>query len=219
MDRSLAEYANNLRKPQAAESYSTKYQRIWHKRMSDSREREVIQQALAMTGGPHTDVMDMPCGAGRLTDELLTQAQTVYACDYSEEQLKICRSRHPRDRVSTQRVNCFQLPFEDRRFDLCFSVRLSHHIGDRTDRERYLRELMRVSDGHVVATFFDTASLKNRFRELRRRFLFLSKRSKYTMAVTDLRKIAEEEGFELRGAIPISRVFSGHIYCVFKRVR
>ena len=217
MDDSLHRYAENRRKKDAAESYSTKYERYWHKRRSDARERAVIARALSLVAPPQR-ILDMPCGAGRLTEELLRfDTAEIHACDYSEEQLKICGERHKNSNVTCQRASCFELPFPDDHFDLSFSVRLSHHIGSREDRERYLVELLRVSRQNVVATFFDTHSFKNRLRELRRRVRATKKRSKFTMSRDELHQIATNHDWRVEAAIPISRLFSGHRYVVFSR--
>lgn len=218
MDPSLDRYAQNLRTRRAAESYSTKYERIWHKRISDRRERAVIARALALTGGPHPRVLDMPCGAGRLTGELLAHAEAITLCDFSEEQIAIARRRAEDAGLEPgiARANALSLPFADGAFDLVFSVRLSHHIGDAEDRRRYIRELLRVSRGFVVVTIFDEASIKSRLREMRRR-LGSAKRSKYTMGQGELAAIAEAAGFTIKAALPISRLMSGHRYMVFAR--
>lgn len=216
MDASMQRYADNLTTEKAAQSYSTKYQRIWHKRLSDRREREVIRAALAQTGGPHDRVLDMPCGAGRLTSELLPFGREFYGVDYSEAQLKICHGRYTDERLKVVQASCFELPFEDGFFDLVFSVRLSHHIGKPDQRARYLEELFRVSKSYVIATFFDEFSFKNRLREFRRKYLGSRKRGKFTMSMEQLTKIGAAANWEMLAAIPISRVASGHKYVVFE---
>lgn len=217
MDASMQRYADNLKTEKAAQSYSTKYQRIWHKRLSDRRERSVIQAALALTQGPHQRVLDMPCGAGRLTRELLSYGKEFYGVDYSAEQLKICKAQYPEENLQVVQGSCFELPFEDDFFDLAFSVRLSHHIGDADQRVRYLEELFRVSKRYVIATFFDELSFKNRLREFRRKFLGSRKRGKFTMSMEQLAKIAAASNWHMKAAIPISWLASGHKYVVFER--
>lgn len=218
MDSKMQRYAHNLQRKEAALSYSTKYEREWHKRLSDRRERQVIKQALSLIDEPIHKVLDMPCGAGRLTCELLGLNAEITAADYSEEQLKICRSRYEFEEVNIcVQANCFELPFGKNAFDLVFSVRLSHHIGDEEKRADYLEELFRVSHKFVIATFFDSHSLKNRVREFRRRFLGARKRSKFTLSLEQLKKIADSNGWDIRGAFSIAPLASGHKYVVFKK--
>jgi SAM-dependent methyltransferase len=112
--------------------------------------------------------------------------------------------------------DAFHLPFPDRSFDLVFSARLSHHIADGDLRARYLGEIMRVSRSWTIATVFDRDSLKNRLRELRRRFT--DKRPKHTLSREQVAAIATGAGFEIEAALPLSRLASGHVYYLFRRV-
>lgn len=219
MDKDLKRYADNLTKRSAAESYATKYQRYWHKRMSDNRERNVLQQALkvASQSGSMHNALDMPCGAGRLTCELFPHVTEIVGCDYSLEQMKICRETYQfEQKMSFVRGNALALPFANLSFDLVLSVRLSHHIGDDKDRRSYLAELMRVCANHVIVTIFDSNSLKNRLREWRRK-LYSKKRSKYTMSLDEVREVAKANDFELVANFPLARLFSGHQYLVLRR--
>lgn len=217
MDESLARYARVLTRASAAESYSTKYERIWHKRLSDRRERAVIARAIALAGPPFEGILDAPSGAGRLCPELVPHGGPITALDYSPEQLAIGRGRSPVP-LRSIRGNILALPFRAGSFELVFSARISHHIGSESDREAWLRELMRVSSRAVVATVFDRESLKNRLRELRRR-LGSGKRSKFTMSLSRVRELAAGAGFELVAAPAIAPLLSGHRYLVLSRTR
>ncbi len=216
MDPHLEGYARNLGRREAALSYSTKYERIWHKRISDRVERRVLAAAVAATSPPHRRVLDLPCGAGRLTRELARHGAEIWVGDWSLEQLRLCRLRAAAFAPRAVRADCFRLPFATECFDLVFSARLSHHIADDADRQRYLGELFRVSRRWVIATVFDAHSLKNRLRELSRR-LGSRKRRKFTMSLESLEAVAEANRYALCAAIPLSRLFSGHRYCVFER--
>ena len=133
------------------------------------------------------------------------------------EQLAIGRGRSPVP-LRSIRGNILALPFRAGSFELVFSARISHHIGSESDREAWLRELMRVSSRAVVATVFDRESLKNRLRELRRR-LGSGKRSKFTMSLSRVRELAAGAGFELVAAPAIAPLLSGHRYLVLSRTR
>ncbi|MEZ6185920.1 MAG: class I SAM-dependent methyltransferase [Planctomycetota bacterium] len=212
-DELLEQYANSRRQHERAVSYATKYDRQFHKRVSSHFERRAIRRALERTGVTQGTILDMPCGAGRLGPEIEPFAKTLISGDYSREMLYRLREANPQGRCSV--VNAFQLPFGDRTFDVVFSARLSHHIGDDQRREDYLREVLRVSKTWVVVTIFATESIKNRLRELRR--VFNKKRSKSTFRRKDVERIAEAAGFDVRGWVPISRLSSGHRYYILER--
>jgi SAM-dependent methyltransferase len=213
-DPQLEVYAGARRHEERAESYATKYDRELHKRISSYFERRAIRRALAITGVREATVLDVPCGAGRLTPLLLPVSSLLVSCDYSPAMLQVFRRAH---REPCFVGSAFDLPFADRAFDVVFSARLSHHIASDERRADYLREVMRISAGWVIATIFDRDSLKNRLREFSRRFS--GKRSKHTFARGDLEKIAGSASFTVAAGLPLSRLASGQVFYVLRRAR
>jgi ubiquinone/menaquinone biosynthesis C-methylase UbiE len=212
-DDQLRSYAANCRTSRGAESYATKYDRECHKRVSSHSERRVIRRLLRRTGLRDGAVLDVPCGAGRLTPLLEPVASRLVSADYSQSMVGVLRRVHGHVGLVS---DAFHLPFPDCTFDLVFSARLSHHIADADRRARYLAEIMRVSRTWTIATVFDSDSLKNRLRELRRRVM--DKRPKHTLSREQVAAIAARAGFEIAAGIPLSRLASGHVYYLFKRV-
>ena len=212
-DSQLELYAGSRRHEERAESYATKYDRELHKRISSYFERRAIRRALALTGAQSATVLDVPCGAGRLTPLLQPVASRLYSCDYSPAMLGQFRRAH---RGPCFVGSAFDLPFADRAFEVVFSARLSHHIKSDDRRADYLREIMRTSARWVIVTIFDRDSLKSRLRELSRRFT--GKRSKHTFARSDLARIAAGSGFRIAAGLPLSRLASGHVFYVLERV-
>ena len=213
-DRQLELYAGSQRRDTQAESYATKYDRELHKRISSYFERRAIRRAIAVTGAQRATVLDVPCGAGRLTPLLQPASQRLFSCDYSRAMLRqFQRARRGPCLVAS----ALDLPFSDRAFDVVFSARLSHHIASDERRADYLREIMRASGRWVIVTIFDRDSLKARLREISRRFT--GKRSKHTFARRDLEQIARASGFRIAAGLPLSRLFSGHVFYVLERDR
>jgi SAM-dependent methyltransferase len=211
-DRQLESYAAGRRRAERAESYATKYDRELHKRISSFFERRVIRRALAIAGVRDARVLDVPCGAGRLTPLLAPVSSLLVSCDYSPAMLRQFRSARGRPCLVG---SAFDLPFADRAFDAVFSARLSHHIESDARRADYLREILRISDRVVIVTIFDRGSLKNRLRELSRRVT--GKRSKHTFARSDVQRIAGASGFAVAAGLPLSRLMSGHVFYVLER--
>jgi SAM-dependent methyltransferase len=211
-DRQLELYAGSQRRDTQAESYATKYDRELHKRISSHFERRAIRRALAVTGAQRATVLDVPCGAGRLTPLLEPASAHLFSCDYSRAMLRqFQRARRGPCLVGS----ALDLPFADRAFDVVFSARLSHHIASDERRADYLREIMRTSGRWVIVTIFDRDSLKSRLREISRRFT--GKRGKHTFARRDLEQIARASGFRIAAGLPLSRLFSGHVFYVLER--
>ncbi len=208
-------YARERATAHGAASYNTKYERIFHKRISNRRERELLRRLLARIG-PVGSVLDVPSGAGRVSDLFYGMGGKVCEADTSLEMLKLLRLKLAAGEQRLSAASVFHLPFRDRAFDLVASIRLSHHIADREGRHWHLRELMRVSRRHVLVSFFDAGSLKNRLRELSRR-LGSKKRGKHTLSRAEVLEAARPLGFEAAGFFRLSAFFSGHTFALLQR--
>jgi SAM-dependent methyltransferase len=101
-------------------------------------------------------VLDVGCGPGALTAELITRLgpDAVSAVDPSESFVEAARERHPG--VSVQRAAAEQLPFEDGTFDAALAQLVVHFMADPVAG---LREMARVTRerGVVAACVWDHA--------------------------------------------------------------
>ena len=101
-------------------------------------------------------VLDVGCGPGALTSELVMRlgADAVSAVDPSEPFVAAARERHPG--VSVQRAAAEQLPFEDQAFDAALAQLVVHFMADPVAG---LREMARVTREHgvVAACVWDHA--------------------------------------------------------------
>ena len=101
-------------------------------------------------------VLDVGCGPGALTAELVTRlgADAVEAVDPSEPFVEAARRRHPDVRV--QRASAEKLPFDDDAFDVALAQLVVHFM---TDPVAGLREMARVTRQHgvVAACVWDHA--------------------------------------------------------------
>ena len=208
-------YSEDRRRLEKAASYNVKYEQEFHKRISDRREKRLLQTILAQAGR-HERLLDVPCGAGRLSGVLSTCADRVYEVDYSYPMLEYCRSNAKSYVPLLASANVFALPFRDRAFDMVVSIRVSHHIPAHEDRMKHVRELCRVSSRHVLLTFFDENSFKNRIRRARAQ-LGSKKRPKKTLTVVDVEAAARESGFEIARLWRLFRLFSGHAFTLLHR--
>jgi SAM-dependent methyltransferase len=185
--------------PEGARSYSKKFTKHWNESINDW-------------------FLDVPCGYGRLFFMARELTPRVIECDWSFYLLRLARDDQ-RERglpaLGYVRADALQLPFPDRAFDLVLSVRLCHHIRERHERLRYVRETLRVANRCALLTYFDYHSLKNRLREIRR--TFSPKRPKWTLRGSEVEALAAEAGFGVERSAPLSRLFSGHRYVLLKR--
>lgn len=128
---------------------------------TDARERAGILRLLARAGNPRGPWLDVPSGAGRLSDLL---PHPVVQTDRDPAMLVAAGPHHERACASAA-----HLPFADRSFTGALCMRLLQHIPGPQERIRILSELARVTTGPVIVSFFDSCSLQAARRWLRRR--------------------------------------------------
>jgi SAM-dependent methyltransferase len=101
-------------------------------------------------------VLDVGCGPGALTAELVRRLgpEAVSAVDPSEPFVAAARERHPK--VSVQRASAEQLPFSDDAFDAALAQLVVHFMTDPSAGVAEMRRVTRT-DGVVAACVWDHA--------------------------------------------------------------
>ena len=204
----------NYNSERGARAYRADYDNKIHRKLSDKWERNILSGYFQRIGDVDR-LLDVPCGAGRLQSLFRSVAGQVYEADWSHTMLAVNREEHSDNGMPYIRCSALELPFGDRAMDVVVSIRLSHHLEEIEDRENHLRELMRVADKAVIATWFSANSLKNLLREVRVKLM--GKRPKNVLRTGQVRRIALESGFRLESATPLARIGSGHIFGLFRR--
>ncbi len=104
---------------------------------------------------PAGAVLDVGCGPGALTAELLRRGATVAAVDPSAPFVAAVRARHPG--VDVREASAESLPFDDASFDAALAQLVVHFMRD---PDAGLREMTRVTraGGTVAACVWDHAT-------------------------------------------------------------
>lgn len=211
MQKSKLDNYNSVR---GAEAYKGDYQTKLHRKLSDGLERKIFARFFAKL--PRCEsVLDLPCGAGRLFTLLEERVPRVVEADWSYTMVELDRRDHAAKAAGYLRCSALEIPVANGAFDLAVSIRLSHHLETRADRERHLGELFRVAKRAVIVTWFSHWSLKNVLRRLRAPFN--KKKPKNTLKTSEARALGKRAGFELVDAVPLSRMGSGHVFGLFVR--
>ena len=201
-------YQRRYQQDELAAKYNAMYRDSWAKSLSTRREHRLLDRLLEGQGRCRT-LLDLPCGGGRVSAPLARHTDLLIEADIGLGQVRYAREN---GRVPTRQIwmtaSGFEIPLHDDAVDGTVCVRLNHHLPTATERERLVRELLRVSRRFVVMTFFDYHSLKNRLRRLR------GKRPKLTMQVDELRDLAQSCGAELVTCPALFVIGSGHRYAL-----
>ena len=104
--------------------------------------------------GAGASVLDVGCGPGALTHELVARDARVSAVDPSEPFVAAARERYPG--VDVHRASAEELPFEDGGFDVAMAQLVVHFMSDPAGG---IREMARVTraGGTVAACVWDIA--------------------------------------------------------------
>ena len=201
-----------------ARAYARKYDGRWSRRLSSRREMNLVRWAMTTGreagggggGGPPSPtgtVLDVPCAAGRLVPVLLEHADRVTAVDRSPAMVAVAREATAGEaaagRVVVGEGDAMALAFADGAFDTVVCWRLLHHLTERGDRVRVLRELARTSRRGVVVTFADAGTWKARFQRWRRRNRRCAKLTTHGLASE-----ARDAGLSLLATRRLSSLFS-----------
>ena len=130
------------------------------------REWYCIEKALQ--GIPSgASVLDLPCGTGRLASLLEQKGYKVTAADYSQHMIGVAVQSY------IEKIGLEELPesirflqqdvmntgFEDGEFDAVICNRLLHHFPTPGLRRKALSELVRISKGVLVISYFSNFAL------------------------------------------------------------
>ncbi len=200
-----------------ARDYNLAYKNKFEKRLSTKREFKLLNQLLKSQGISKT-ILDLPCGGGRLSPQIAAHTELLIEADIAEGQVLYGRRTMLLPTLQFwMTASAFHIPFKDESIDAVVCCRLNHHLPTEIERERLIRELLRVARRFVVMTFFDHKSLKNRLRQMRQPFN--GKPPKMTMTVDRVRELAKESGAQLKACPLLARFSSGHRYALMVKSR
>lgn len=109
-----------------------------------------------------SQVLDLPCGAGRMTHFLFDMGFSVTGADYSEHMVEFAKECFDKEggtgsshqNVTFEQQDVMNISHEDNTFDAILCNRLLHHYDKSETRRAVLTELARVSRGPVLVSFF-----------------------------------------------------------------
>lgn len=136
-------------------------------------------------------VLDIGCGSGRLTLELLPLSKNVFGLDASAEMLAILSQRFPQSRIMQQSV--FEKLPQKLRFDVITSLRFFEHFG--SDDQRKILTNFRShleTDGRFIFATVNGQSLESVLGAF-----FPYGRYNYFYTDGEYRKMFQELGFEV----------------------
>lgn len=169
---------------------------------------------------PNLNVLDTPCGGGRVSAHLALKGHTMHAADLSDAMIEIAR-----ENLGAQGIECpvskgdiERLGFSDGQFDTTVCFRLFHHFPNPSIRRRAVDELCRISRQYVALSYFSPNSVTSVKRKLR--VAFGGKRSeKHSTPLREVEQYFAQCGFRLvRDVAQLPLLHTMHV-ALFERIR
>lgn len=193
-------YQTNYVAMKGAESYRSRYEQEFFKRLSTRREIRRIRELLRR-GGHSRVILDIPCGNGRVSAPLAESCELLIEADIGFGQVLLGRdTADAGDRRVWMTASAFAIPFKDNSVDGIVCNRLLHHLYA-AEREQVFAEMLRVAARFVILNFYDGHSLKSFSRRLRG--TSGPGRPEKTMTAGEVAAIAEKHGARLEKSVPL----------------
>lgn len=114
------------------------------------------------------NVLDLGCGSGR---NFMKIKGTIYGVDFSEKMLKHAKEYAEKNKIKVRLIksDAVNLPFKKNFFDAGIFVAVLHCISNEEDREKSLKELLRVLKPNAEALIsvwdYNQKKFKNKDKE------------------------------------------------------
>ena len=167
-DEELA-FSNKYDEEMAVRYFEKHQQGIW-RRFKTWHEAGMLRKALRLAGEPKS-ILGLPCGTGRFWNVLAEEAgRKIFAADLNSPMFQVGLRRRPAtltSRIEVFQASAFAIPRPDNFVECVFCIRLMHHIAEREDRLRILRELKRVSSSKIIVSLWIDGNLRARRQQRR----------------------------------------------------
>lgn len=149
-----------------AQNYEKKrFTRSYRMRRLDRLEKAFASDIFEMLGND-VHIVDIPCGDGRFFD-IFSNVKKLTMIDYSENMLTVVKEKFGNAKnVAFVRADITNLPLPFDSAELCFCMRLFHHMKNDEVRLDALRELARVSKKYVALSFYNKSCPRYYWRKL-----------------------------------------------------
>jgi len=190
-----------------AKNYEKKrFTRRYRMRRLDRLEKAFAMQVVEMLGN------SVPCGDGRFFD-IFSNAKKLTMIDYSENMLAVAKEKiGDAKNVEFVRADISNLPLPADSAELCFCMRLFHHMEDDHTRLTALKELSRISNKYVAMSFYNKGCL----RFYRRKLLGKKIRGSY-VTFAHIVELASQAGLKFVKRIPSVNTIEPQCLVIFEK--
>jgi ubiquinone/menaquinone biosynthesis C-methylase UbiE len=150
---------------QALDYEKKRFSRRYRMRRLDRLERDFAKKVFEMVGGD-SHIIDIPCGNGRFFG-IFSKARKLTMVDYSGNMLAAAKEKSGTpENVEFIQADISKMPLPDNCAELCFCMRLFHHMKNDQVRLQSLKELVRISKRYVALSFYNRNCLRFYLRKI-----------------------------------------------------
>jgi ubiquinone/menaquinone biosynthesis C-methylase UbiE len=136
-------------------------------------EKKYAQRLFDMVGSS-AHIIDIPCGNGRFF-KIFSNAKKLTMVDFSVNMLKRVKEKYNiSENVQLIQSDISSVPLPNNSADLCFCMRLFHHMKDDIVRLGALKELARISRKYVALSFYTKSCLRYCWRRMPMNYITFS---------------------------------------------
>ncbi|MCA9448824.1 MAG: class I SAM-dependent methyltransferase [Candidatus Omnitrophica bacterium] len=164
-------------------------------------------------------VLDLACGNGRHTKDLVSGSLMVCAGDISFAMLKAAREHLGDDKaIRALRLDAENLPYPDGAFEVTFSARFFHHLPEPV-RARILGEIFRVRKNAALVTMKKRGSFEH-IRTIAK-YILKGKPFQYQRffcTVGEFDRVAHSHGWMVKKAVSPFPILSANCAVLFEPI-
>lgn len=204
----------------ARSNYDERKATIYQQRKSHKHAGEIklIDRTFAIIP-KNLEVMDLPCGGGRVFLHLASCGYKVKAGDLSPEMIKIAQRNAEEAglNLTVDHADVESLQYADKSIDAIVCFRLFQHFPTATIRQRAVTEMCRVAKQYVVMSYFSPYSYTQAKLILREK-LGGRKLRKYPTSLKEVESYFANSGYRLvKDFAELNLIKTMHL-AVFERI-
>lgn len=195
-----------------ARNYEKKrFKRRYRTRRLNRFEKAFALRVVGMLGNV-AHIVDVPCGSGRFFD-MFSKTRKLTMVDYSENMLAAAKEKiGDAKNVEFVRADISNLPLPDNCAELCYCMRLFHHMKDDQIRLAAFKELSRISNRYVTMSFYNKNCLRFYWRKMLRKKI----RGHY-VTFTHIVELASQAGLKLVKRFPEFNTIEPQCLIIFEK--
>jgi ubiquinone/menaquinone biosynthesis C-methylase UbiE len=180
-------------------------------------ELALVKRAFAGIPVP-SSVLDIPCGAGRMTVLLAKNGYQCVGAEISNVMIDTAKEKITEAGLTcdVHKIDIEDMDYPDRNFDTVLCFRLFHHFPTPVIRKKVVNELCRVAKHNVAISYLSPLSYTSIKRNIRQKIFGQSLRQHPT-SLSELKSYFSENRFSLLITLPEQLFIHSLHLAVFKR--